>query len=141
MIKLDKLSNNGNPIVMSYEVSSGNFAYSDFAEINFKEARPPSKMFTTTDAATGGSYDHIFGVVDVPLNGGTNFISSDIIEATSGSHWLLDFATAAGASVGSAFPTVALVYFVVTEIEYVAFNTTTAKVYMHTGLDVYVTLA
>lgn len=132
MIKLNSLDSNGKPVIYRYNVSGGIWEYGSFSDIVVKDAAPPSKIFPTDDVAAGGVLDHVF--LTGSLGNGDQSIK--ILELGSAfSIWTsLDSAVVDI----TAELTVTYIYFAITEIEYVGFNQTNFKSYIHLGFDIYV---
>jgi hypothetical protein len=137
MIKLDRPSNNGNPIVIKYDVATEIAEFSSFADILDRNGVPPSKFAPTDPAAIGGVFDHVFGFVRYPFTDTNRWISTEGIKP-SGGEWWANFASIIVSDVGSTFGG-DFVWIVITDMEYVEIEpVTTVKVTMHFGLDVYI---
>lgn len=136
MIKLDKLSSGGNPLVYYYDVSGGTWGYGSYSDINTADAAPPSKKYPGTAASEGGLLDHVFIVNKT--SGMFNSITQ--FEVSAGDPNLWNNLTNVKNAIGGYLTSATKIYMVVTELEYIALDTSGAGTYTvyHIGLDIYV---
>jgi hypothetical protein len=137
MIKLDKLSNNGNPIVIKYNTGTSTAEFSSFADILERDGVPPSKFAPSDPDAVGGLYDHVFGFNRDAFTATNRWLSIESISPTS-TQWWTNFGQPIAAAVRAAFGG-DFIWMVITDIEYINLEpVSTVKATIHFGIDVYI---
>lgn len=133
MVKLDKFSNGGSPIIYYYDVDAASWSYGSFAEINTESAGPASIKFNTNDAAAGGLFDHAFVFRSFTANCDS---LTEIKIGGDATYWgdLDDVRNAIIAELTTADH----IFFVITDIDNVGYNATSNKVISSIGFDIYV---
>lgn len=133
MIKLDKLSSGGNPLIYYYDVTGAAWSYGSYTSINTESAAPASIKFDTNNAAAGGLFDHAFVFRTFTANSDSTTEMEIGFDAT---YWG-DVEDVRDAIIAE-LPTADHIFFVLTDIEYVGFNPTGSKVIAQLGFDIYV---
>jgi hypothetical protein len=136
MIKLDRPSNNGNPIVIKYTTGTSTAKFSSFADIGDSDAVPPSKYAPTDPTAVGGLYDHVFGFLRDSFTSTNRWLSIESIKPDT-TQWWTNFGEIIVGEIEGKFGG-DFIWMVITDMEYVNLEpVTTVKTTIHFGVDIY----
>jgi hypothetical protein len=137
MIRLDKLTNNGKPIVFYYDVATTSYIEGSFALINTDNAVAPSNFDSTNAPAASGIYDHIFVIAYKTVSSSSSYKEFGVGIANPSLIAQLDDVIS---GLTTDLTTVDKIYFCITDIQYIGIGTVvaTSSILYHVGMDVYV---